>query len=363
MKTIRNIIVISLIIFLTSVLTIALYSIYSGIDINYTSDYDVERIARMVEEKQEFENDLEDILEKATYSIVGISKIQEVGNSIEDAEEKLGLGSGVIVTSNGYILTNQHVSGDKFSTCYVTLKNGKSYSGDVVWSDKNIDLSIIKINAKGLSYIELGDSDNIKIAQTVYAIGNPVGFEFQRTVTAGIISGLNRTIRINEEEPSYMEDLIQTDATINQGNSGGPLLDTNGRMIGINTIKMTSADGMGFAVPINMVKPIINKFEKNGEFNEAYLGIYGFDKNVIPYLDSSFRFEDGIYVAQVVVDGPCFNTGIKEGDIIAKVDDIELDTMSKLKNYIYSKEPNDVVTLNVKREKVQFSVKVILSRK
>ena len=365
MKKLRNIILIFFIIFFTSILSIMLYSMYLGIEVDYSSSYDVDKIVQLVENKQEGKESVETTLEKATRSVVGISKLQDAGNSIfiEQSETKLGLGSGVIVTENGYILTNQHVAGDKYSSCYITLENGKTYNGNVVWADSDIDLAIVKINARNLEYISLGDSDKIKIAEKVYAIGNPVGFEFQRTVTSGIISGLNRTIKLNEEEPSYMEDLIQTDATINQGNSGGPLLDANGNMIGINTVKITSAEGIGFAVPINMVKPIIEKYEKNGEFNEAYLGIFGYDENVIPYLESDIEFEGGIYVAQVVIDGPSFNAGIIEGDIITSIDNVQISNMSMLKSYIYTKQPNDEVTININRNNIELMFNIKLGRK
>lgn len=365
MKTFRSVILIFLIIFFTSIITIALYSMYSGIEINYTSDYDVEKISKMVEEKQKEDSNIQKLLENATESIVGISKLQDVGNSIfvEDAEKKLGLGSGIIVSKDGYIITNEHVSGERLSTCYITLKNGKGYKGEVVWTDKDLDLSIVKISAKGLNEMKMGDSDNLMLADSVYAIGNPIGFEFQRTVTAGIISGLNRTIKLSDGEYTFMEDLIQTDATINQGNSGGALIDGYGKLIGINTVKITSADGMGFAVPINTVKPIIKKLIEKGKFEEAYLGIYGYDKNVIPYLDEQLNFESGIYVAQVVLDGPCYGAGILEGDIITSVDSKNINSMAELKKYIYSKEPDDFVELNILRNHSNFTIKVKLSRK
>ena len=136
------------------------------------------------------------------------------------------------LTDNGYILSNEHVTGEKYSTCYITLENSKKYDGKVVWSDTDLDLSITKIDAKDLKYITLGNSSKIRVGETVYAIGNPIGFEFRRTVTSGIISSKNRTIKLEEgEKLSYMSDLIQTDATINPGNSGGPLIYPNGEVI------------------------------------------------------------------------------------------------------------------------------------
>ena len=160
-----------------------------------------------------------------------------------------------------------------------------------------------------------------------------------------------------------MEDLIQTDATINPGNSGGPLININGEMIGINTVKITTAEGIGFAVPINIVKPIIECFAKNGEFEEAYIGIYGFDKNVIPYLSSEIDFKSGIYVAQINLDGPCYKTSLKEGDIITKIDGSVVNTMSDLRSYIYTKKPNDEVILTIQRNKKERDIKIILGKK
>ena len=177
---------------------------------------------------------LSQTVEKVNESVVGISKLKNTGNTVflENGTSKIGLGTGMIVSENGYILTNEHVSGAKYSNCYVTTASGKNYQGNVVWSDSNIDLSIVKINARNLPYVTLGNSDQVKVGQSVYAIGNPIGFEFQRTVTSGIISAVNRTIVIEEEEKSsYMEGLIQTDATINPGNSGGPLINSDGEVI------------------------------------------------------------------------------------------------------------------------------------
>ena len=329
-----------------------------------TSDYSIDKLSTDSEET--VDNQTSKTIEDVVKSVVGISKLQEKGNSIflDNSEEKLGLGSGIILSDNGYILTNQHVAGNKYSNCYVTLENGKVYDGSVVWSDSNIDLAIVKIAANNLDYIELGDSDNIKLAEEVFAIGNPIGIEFQRTVTKGIISGINRTIKLEEDDQgSYMEDLIQTDATINEGNSGGPLINKNGELIGINTVKISDAEGIGFAVPINIIKPILGKLVETGKFEEAYLGIYGYDKEVIPYLNSSLEIDSGVYVATIQADGPLFNKEIMVGDIITKIDGVEINKMNDLKKYIYTKSPKDTVSLTVKRSGVEFKVEVSLGYK
>lgn len=220
------------------ILGIFMYNTYTNIEID-DSNYVATKIQstreeQTVEKIEKNSKKIADVLEETTKKVVGISKLKDPGNSIlsKTTENELGLGTGVIVTENGYIVSNEHVTGSKYSKCYVTLENGTNYDGTVVWEDNNLDLSIIKINAKDLPYINLGDSKNIRIGETVYAIGNPIGFEFRRTVTSGIISAKNRTIKIEEDnKSSYMTDLIQTDATINPGNSGGPLIYPNGDVI------------------------------------------------------------------------------------------------------------------------------------
>lgn len=194
----------------------------------------------------------------------------------------------------------------------------------------------------------------------------PFGFEFRRTVTSGIISAKNRTIKIEEtDKSSYMTDLIQTDATINPGNSGGPLIYPNGHVLGINTVKISSAEGIGFAVPMNIIKPIIESFKNTGGFEEATIGIYAYDREVIPYLNtnSNVNFEKGIYVAQITKNGPTDGTELKEGDVITNIDHIALNTMNDLRQYIYTKKPNDEVTLKVTRGKINKEIKIVLGKK
>ena len=347
-----------------------LYITYNKIDIN--PEYDIKRTdstinVQTVDNTIQNSQSVADVLEKVSQSVVGISKIKSHSSSIFSSSgsiNELGLGTGIIVSSNGYILSNCHVTGEKLSTCYVTLENGYTYEGSVVWCDSDLDLSITKINAKDLSYSTLGDSSNLKSGESVYAIGNPIGYEFRKTITSGIISATNRTIKIEENDSvSYMTDLIQTDASINPGNSGGPLILPNGEVIGINTVKITSAEGIGFAVPINVVKPVIEKFINENKFDEAFLGIYAYDKEVIPYLNSNISFNKGIYVAEIVKNGPASKTDLKEGDIIVSIDGKELNTMNDLREYIYSKKPNDVVYVQISRGKINKTIEVTLREK
>ena len=309
-------------------------------------------------------NSIEDILENNFNSVVGISKLKNNGTSIflMNAANDLGLGTGIIVSKKGYILTNEHVSGD--DNCYVTMPSGNITKADVVWYDKNLDLSILKVNEKISSYANLGNSEDTKIGEEVYAIGNPIGYEFQRTVTFGIISALNRTIKLEENNDYvYMSNLIQTDATINPGNSGGPLVNKQGQVVGINSVKITSAEGIGFAIPINIVKPIIEKLDSNGNFEEAYLGIFAYDSAVIPYLNKNINIKNGVYIEKIYEDGPANNSELKEGDIITKIDDRQISKMSDLQEYIYSKSPNDNINIIINRNGKEKNIKLKLEKR
>lgn len=346
------------------------YTTYSNIEI--TPEYEIQRTQSTVEtqivENVEQENKtVADMLENISQCVVGISKIKSHTNSIFSSTgsySELGLGTGIILSSNGYILSNCHVTGEKLSTCYITLENGYTYEASVVWCDSELDLSISKIDAINLPYATIGNSSNVKAGQTVFAIGNPIGYEFKKTITSGIISATNRTIRIEEDgNISYMTDLLQTDASINPGNSGGPLITSSGEVIGINTVKITSAEGIGFAVPINVVKPVIEKFVNNNNFDEAFLGIYAYDRDVIPYLASTPNFTSGIYVAHISSNSPAISSGIQTSDIITSIDNVTLNNMIELREFVYSKSPGDTVSINVSRGYVSRTFEVVLTRK
>lgn len=306
------------------------------------------------------------IISNSMDSVVGISVLEPDDESIFDfyVTKKWGLGTGVIISDNGYILTNQHLANKINSLVTVTLNNGKSVQGKVVWNEKNIDLAIIKINETGLTPISIGDSDEIVVGEEVIAIGNPLGIEFQRSATKGIISGINRTLKIEDNISSViMEDLIQTDASINTGNSGGPLLNANGEVIGINTVKISSAEGIGFAVPINVVKPIIEKFILNNNFSEAYLGIYAYDNTILSYVGSNSNNINGIYVANVIENSPAEKAGINVGDIITQVDNHKFTKMMELREYLYSKNPGDKIILSTTRNNSMRNFTITLSEK
>ena len=362
---------IKLLIFLLVFLILILsYIVYQNTNLEQTNlsekNVTIEKTYQTIDNIKKNNETVTDMLSNLSSSVVGISKIENTGNSIFswDNINNLGLGTGVIVAENGYILTNAHVSGEKYSKCYVTLIDGKTYNGQIVWSNIDIDMAIVKINQKGLTAAKLGDSDKIEVGETVYAIGNPIGYEFQRSVTSGIISALNRTIKFEENnEEIYMEDLIQTDATINPGNSGGPLINIDGEVIGINGVKITSAEGISFAIPINTVKSVIDSFKNNGRFEEASLGIFAFDKNVLGYIDENLRFSEGIYVEKVNKNSAAEEAGLRKGDIILSIDGKNLERMCDLRCYIYTKKPGDKVKLKIQRNYREIEVTATLKKK
>ena len=355
------------ILILIVVLIASLIKLYMRTDVSkINEDLKVEKTSQTVEATQETDRNIEDVIEEINHSVVGISKIQNIGSSIfaQDGIEKLGLGTGIIASSNGYIITNKHVSGDKYSSCYVTLENGNTYDANVVWADSTLDLSIVKVNLGGLQAVKLGDSNSVKAGQTVYAVGNPIGYEFERTVTSGIISAKARTLKFNDNgNEVLMTDLIQTDATINPGNSGGPLINVNGEVIGINSLKIDSAEGIGFAVPINVVKPIIEKYSTTGNFEEPTIGISGYDKDIIPYIDKTLKLESGIYIEGVTAKSPAENSGLKVGDIILKIDDKSINRMNDIKEYIYTKNPGDTIKIEYRRGSNTNTVNLTLGKR
>lgn len=371
-RNLKTFLIVSSILFILYFIFSFVYITYIDKDTSNSPNYKLNKVQSTVD-TQTIENvitkgtSVSNMIEIVSKSVVGISKLKNNNTSIFSANfsTELGIGTGIIVSENGYILSNCHVTGEKYSSCYVTLDNGNVYTANVVWSDIDLDLSICKINVNGLTPVVFGDSSSIKVGQSVYAIGNPIGFEFRRTVTSGIISATNRTIRIQENEiDSYMTDLIQTDATINPGNSGGPLLLADGSVIGINTVKVSSAEGIGFAVPTNVILPVINSFISSNTFNEAYIGISAYDSNVIPYLSSSPRsFSSGIYIAQITSASPATSSDLKIGDIINSVDNIELYTMNDLKSYIYTKKPGDTILFNISRGKINKEISITLGKK
>ena len=283
---------------------------------------------------------------KAAESVVGVITVKHQKDLLNQNNATQGVGSGVIVSKNGYILTNNHVANTKSNSINVMTHDGKEHKAKPIWSDETLDLSVIKIEGENFTPAALGDSKNIMVGEPAIAIGNPLGLSFQRTVTSGIISAVNRTLEI--EKGIFMEDLIQTDASINPGNSGGPLVNIKGEVVGINTAKVSTAEGIGFAVPINIAKPIINSIKETGDFKAPYIGITALDREVAGYYNVNIT--EGIYVVKIDKTGPSKEAGINEGDTILTINGIPVNTTVEFKEAIYNKVAGDTITLKIKNK-------------
>lgn len=311
----------------------------------------------------------EAIYEKVEPSVVGISTIseQQVATFFgwgSQTQLVRGIGTGFIVDESGYILTNSHVVNDgQTKTLTVSLTDGREINGTVLWNDSTLDLAVVKIEADNLQAAELGDSDEIAIGQYAGAIGNPMSMEFSRSFTQGVISGLNRTITVTDgTKQTTMENLIQTDATINSGNSGGPLLNAKGQVIGINSAKMTSAEGLGFAIPINTAMPIVEEIQSKGEFTKAYIGISGLDLSTYlgSYPNQDFGVKSGVLVAEVTPGMGAEEAGLKTYDVITEINGTTITGMNSLNAQLVKYRPGDTIEVTYYRDKTKHVADVML---
>lgn len=289
------------------------------------------------------------VAKKAMSSVVGITTVETQMVWPFNTQDVSGVGSGVIVDSNGYILTNSHVVADgNAKELKVLFENGEKVDGTVLWNDAALDLAIVKVNVNNLPVAELGDSDELEIGELAVAIGNPLGLEFERTVTSGIISGLNRSVTV--ENRVVIDNLIQTDASINPGNSGGPLLNGKGQVIGINTAKVSSGEGMGFAIPINEAKTIIQRVIETGSFKTVFMGIKGIaSEEYQTRLGIELSTNKGIILVEVEAGSPAAIAGLQAGDIITKIDNVEVNDMSELKAELIKYKENDKAKIEIVR--------------
>lgn len=266
-----------------------------------------------------------------------------------------GFGSGFVVSEDGYVVTNEHVVHNS-TKIEVTLTNQEeSLPAEIVWSDYDSDLAILKINADQEFYpILMGDSSNIRPGDWAIAIGNPFGFE--HTVTTGVVSALGRPISIpsNENRPRTYSNLIQTDAAINPGNSGGPLLNINGEVIGINTAVSIQGQGIGFAIPINEVKNIVRDLQEKGEIIQPWLGIYygEMDNRLKEQYKDYYDLKElnGVMIGRVIEDSPAADAGLRTNDIITKIDNAEIVKIEDVKAVIDTKEIGDTIRVEIIRD-------------
>ena len=317
------------------------------------------------------ENPVVAIADVAGKSVVGVT-VRSVSNTVfggtstSDSE-----GSGIIYTADGYIVTNYHVienaiSNQSISKVYVTLPNSdEEIEASIIGADSVTDIAVIifcliilivLVQKEGLSAATFDDSNNLKVGELVVAIGNPLGRELAGSITVGYVSALNRTLTSNGR--TYK--LLQTDAAINPGNSGGALVSSSGKVIGINTVKIgaTDVEGIGFAIPSNIAKPIVDELIKNGKIVRLYIGISGIslDDNMA----KRYNLVKGVYVAKIESSSAAYNSGIKVGDVIVKIDDKEITTIEELNEIKNSKNVGDTVKITVYRDGKNIEINVKL---
>lgn len=297
------------------------------------------------------------VAKKAIGSVVGITTVQEMRELFWSRDVE-GVGSGVIIDSNGYILTNSHVIGDgKAKSISVLIENRDKIQGKVLWYDSSLDLAIVKVEAKDLQVAEFGDSDILEVGQLAVAIGNPLGLDFQRSVTSGVISGLHRSIKVDEY--NIIEDLIQTDASINPGNSGGPLLNSEGAVIGINTAKIKTGEGLGFAIPINLIKPIAEEVIKDGKFSSVYIGFQGAEVDRFEReFGTRLGTDSGVVIIEILPNSPAQKANLEILDVITKIDNQKVENMVQLRKILYKYKIGDKTVLTINRNGQDIKVEI-----
>lgn len=314
------------------------------------------------------------VAESMKMSVVSINatQVQEVPATIQDffgrrrtaprQREETGMGSGVIVRGDGYILTNNHVV-ENATEVSVELADGQVIEADIVGTDPQTDLAVLKIDADGLRAAPFGSSDDIRVGDWVLAIGSPFGLD--QTVTAGIISGKNRVQRIINDGDGF-EDFLQTDAAINPGNSGGPLVNLRGELVGINTAILSrsgASAGIGFAIPVSLAQPVLRSIIETGEVRRGFLGASVVDVTPKAVKDLDLKVSRGGLIGGVIEGQPADLAGLQPGDVVLRMDGKQVKGGTQLRNYVASRSPGAVVRMEVNRGGQSMAVQVKLEER
>ncbi|PCK12571.1 serine protease [Bacillus safensis] len=337
-------------------------------------------------------NSISSMVENVSPAIVGITNYQaqtqtdtsfgDFSNPFDESqqnkssqEEKTGTGSGVIFKKSGnkaYILTNNHVI-EGANKLTVSLHDGKTIEGKLVGADPLTDLAVVEISSNHVTKVAaLGNSSSLRAGETVIAIGNPLGEDLSRTVTQGIVSGVDRTVSMNTSAGESSINVIQTDAAINPGNSGGPLLTPDGKVVGITSMKIseTGVEGIGFALPINDVKPIADQLLAKGKIERPYIGISMLDLEQVPDVYQketlglkSSQLDQGVYVKEIAAGSPAAKAGLKSEDVITAINGKQIKTGSELRHELYTNaKVGDTVSITLIRNGKQETKQVTLTQ-
>ena len=303
------------------------------------------------------EKDVITAVEKVSPAVVSVATLRVIQETMFDAVPVRGMGSGIIFDSNGGILTNHHIVEDA-ERVEVLTPDGRKFQGEVLGSDSQSDIAVVRIDGEGLPAVRLGDSDKLVVGQIGIAIGNPYGFILPGpTATVGVISGLKRHIHV---EGHMYEDLIQTDASINPGNSGGPLVDSSGMVVGVNTANIPFAQGIGFAIPINSARKIAKEIIEHGRVMRPYVGIAGLTLTRDVAESYNIPYESGVLVVRVGGRSPAHSSGIAPGDVILEADKQALKTWEDLQHLLQAKNVGDNLEILVGRGREQRRVVLTL---
>ena len=292
---------------------------------------------------------------KVESSVVNINTIRFERDAFLHVHPARGLGSGFIIDDRGHILTNHHITAGS-REIEVALTDGRAFEGKLVGSDPANDLAVVKIDAHDLPLAELGNSSELRVGQTVIAIGNPFGLVGGPSVTVGVVSALNRHILAER----VYENLIQTDASINPGNSGGPLLDLTGKVVGINTAHIPGAQGIGFAIPINTAKAVLDDIVKYGRVTRPWLGVIGLDVSREVARRFNLAVDSGVLAMQIIPESPAERAELQSGDVIVAIGDKQVDSMEDLQREIRTRKAGDSVSLAIVRRSEEGRVRVTL---
>lgn len=309
------------------------------------------------------DNPVADIAAKLEKAVVGITNKSEVVVPDmffyrQERREVEGYGSGIIISEEGHVLTNHHVV-EGAKELFVIMSDGETVKAELIGSDAQSDIAVLKIEPNNLTVAKIGDSDKMRKGDFAIAIGNPLGHQLAGTVNFGVISASNRSLELDGKTM----ELIQTDAAINNGNSGGALVNMNGEVIGMNTVKFGggTVEGLGFAIPSNVFKPIAQEIIETGKVSypqKPWLGVY--IGEISEEASKEYGYPQGVIITDVEPDGPAAKAGIKPADVIIGMDDKELKTIDELRSILESHEVDDIVDIKLWRNGDEFTLKVKL---
>jgi serine protease Do len=305
----------------------------------------------------ELEGQITGAVERLSESVVGIDSTRLTrDNRFGGLVPVEGQGSGVIIDPRGIIVTNNHVI-DESARVQVNLKDGRTFVGEVIGTDPATDVALVKVEAENLPFATLGDSEKLKVGQIVLAIGNALGLPGAPTVSMGLIGALGRPLPGTD---FVVEGLIQTDAAINPGNSGGPLADLDGKVIGMNTAMIPFAQGMGFAIPSETIKRIMDQITRHGRVVRPWLGISGTDVNKFVARRYNLAVDHGVLLAEVLGEGPARDAGLRVGDIVVKMGESKVDGMKGLVGSLSRLTIGDEVSVEFVRNGTTYETKLRL---